>query len=361
VMNIGATTGADEVLIANVDLLSEQFAQPAEQVAFFERVVARLRADPGVISATAANTVPGARLGSHEYVGALGAAQPEGGYPKAQMGIVDPYFAQTYGLRLQSGRMLDERDRSDTEKVVVVSQKLAEMLWPGRDPLGQQLLFNPQREKAMPLTVIGVIDSLQLDGPMEPALASMLVPMRQFPGDSVTLSVHTRGAPLSFTQSLAAIVGAENPDTAPYRVRTQGHAIGAQRLTIVVLTRIFSAVGVLALLLAATGLYGVLSFSVTQRTKEMGIRRALGASNGRIADAVGRRVLGQVLLGLAGGVALALPWSALLAKPNMHTQGYDAEVFGLVLLLITGVAAIACLVPLRRVLAIDPMIALRHE
>lgn len=361
VMNIGATTPPEQVLTAGIDLLAEQFAQPQQQVAFFERVVARLRADPGVVAASVSNTIPGARLGSHEYVGAFGAPEPEGGYLRAQMGVVDPHFAQTYGLHLQRGRLIDERDRADTDKVTVVSARMAELLWPGRDPIGQRLLLNPQREGALALTVIGVIDTLQLDGPMEPALASMLLPLRQFPGDHMVVSVQTRGAPLSFAPTLAKIVGAESPDTAPYHVRTQGHVIGTQRLTIVVLTRIFSAVGVLALLLAATGLYGVLSFSVTQRTKEMGIRRALGASNGRIADAIGRRLLGQVLLGLSGGVALALPWSALLAQPSLHTQGYDPGVFATVVTVIGAVATLACLVPLRRVLAIDPMIALRHE
>lgn len=360
-MDIGAATPPEQILTASLTLFADQYATGAEQAAYFERVVARLRADPGVISASAANTVPGARLGSHEYIGAVGAPQPAGGYPKAQVGIVDDYFASTYGLKLLSGRLLDARDQAASAKVVVISSKMAQLLWQDKDPLGQRLWLNAQRETPTELTVIGVVDALQLDGPLEPALSSMLVSIRQFPLDSATLAIHTRADPLSYTRTLSGLVAAENPDTAPYHVRTQEHSIGTQRLTIVVLTKIFSSVGMLALLLAATGLYGVLSFSVTQRTKEIGIRRAIGASHLRIIDSVGTRVLVQVLLGLSIGVGLALPWSRMLAKPELHTQGYDASVFITVVAIIFAVACVACLAPLRKVLAIDPMIALRHD
>ncbi len=360
-MDIGTVTQPGQVLTANVTLFADQYASGAEQAAYFERVVARLRADPGVLAASAANTVPGAVLGSHEYFGAYGAPQPPGGFPRAQLGIVDDGFASTYGLKLLSGRLLDARDRTDSAKVVVISRTMAQLLWPDKDPIGQRIWLNPQRESPRELLVIGTVDALQLDGPLEPALPSMLVSMRQFPIDSATLAIHTRAEPLGYARSLSELVAAENPDTAPWHVRTQEQRIGTQRLTIVVLTKIFSGVGVLALLLAATGLYGVLSFSVTQRTKEIGIRRAIGASHLRIVDSVGTRVLAQVLFGLGLGVALALPWSRLLAKPEMHTQGYDAGVFAIVAGVIIAVALVACLAPLRKVLAIDPMVALRHD
>ena len=360
-MDIGTSTRPDQILTANLTLFADQYASGAEQAAYFERVVDRLRADPGVISASAANTVPGARLGSHEYIGAAGAPRPVGGYPKAQVGIVDDYFAPTYGLKLLSGRLLDGRDQSSSNKVVVISSKMAQLLWPEMDPLGQRLWLNPQREAPTELTVVGVVDGLQLDGPLEPALSSMLVSIRQFPLDSATLAIRTRVNPLEFSRRLSELVAAENPDTAPYHVRTQAQSIGTQRLTVVVLTKIFSGVGIVALLLAATGLYGVLAFSVTQRTKEIGIRRAIGASHLRIIDNVGTRVLAQVLLGLGIGIALALPWSGVLAKPEMHTQGYDVRVFVTVIAVIIAVAFVACLAPLRKVLAIDPMIALRYD
>lgn len=361
ILQTGATTPPAEILLANIDLNGVQFPQAAQQVAMFERLVSRLQSDPQVIQASAANTVPGARLGSHEYVGAAGAGQPADGYPKIQMGIVDDNFGSAYGLSLRSGRMLDQRDRADTERVVVVSQTLADKLWPGRDPLGQRLILNPQREGNTTLTVIGVSTALQLDGPLEPALPSILVAQRQFPDDRIVLAIHTRGNPMAFANNLNAIIRTEHPALAPYQIRSQEHAISAQRLTILILTRIFSAVGILALLLAATGLYGILSFSVVQRTREMGVLRALGANNWRLSDAIGRRLLYQVLIGLGAGLLLALPWAVLLSKPSLHTAGNDPAIFISVIVLILIVAALACLIPLRRVLAIDPMIALRND
>jgi len=133
------------------------------------------------------------------------------------------------------------------------------------------------------------------------------------------------------------------------------------RIGPVVLTRIFSGMGLLALALAAAGLYGVLAFGVEQRTREIGIRRAIGASRREIAAVVSRRALWQVGAGMLIGLGLGLPWSGVLADPLMQTQGYDGLVFGLVVALVVVVALAASLVPLRRALRVDPTVALRYE
>jgi ABC-type antimicrobial peptide transport system permease subunit len=128
-----------------------------------------------------------------------------------------------------------------------------------------------------------------------------------------------------------------------------------------VLTQVFSALGLVALLLAAAGLYGVLAFSVAQRTREIGIRRAIGAGNGAIVREVGRQLLWQLGLGLGIGLLLAWPWSDLLADPGMHTRAHDMRVFMPVLLVVVLVAMVASLVPLYRALRVDPAVALRYE
>jgi putative ABC transport system permease protein len=152
-----------------------------------------------------------------------------------------------------------------------------------------------------------------------------------------------------------------DPQTAVYAVRTQSRDIAMGRLGLMVLTQVFGALGLVALLLAAAGLYGVLAFSVAQRTREIGIRRAIGAGHGAILRDAGRQLIWQLGIGLGIGIALALPWSRVLADPNMHTRSHDPAVFVPVLLLVMSVAVLASLAPLYRALRVDPAIALRDE
>lgn len=133
------------------------------------------------------------------------------------------------------------------------------------------------------------------------------------------------------------------------------------RISLLVLTQVFTALGLLALLLAAAGLYGVLAFSVAQRTREFGIRRAIGAGNAAIVYEVGRQLLWQLVLGLGIGLLLAWPWSGLLADPGLHTQPHDLRVFVPVVLMVLVVSVLSALVPLYRALRVDPAMALRYE
>ncbi len=355
-------TGADPrtIFTGRVGLFPQQFPDGAAQVQFFERVVDRLRRDPEVIAATAATTLPGTSAGDERLISALGVAKPVTGYPTALAAHIDDHFADTYQLRLLSGRLFDGRDQADSERVVVVDARLAEWLWPGREPLGQTLLVDP-RSDTESYTVIGVVATLHLDDADDPLRPVYLLPLRQHPQRFATLAVHTRGDALAFAPKLAAAVNAEDADTPVYWVQTQQRAIEMGRGGPVILTQIFFGMGLLALLLAAAGLYGVLAFGVEQRTREIGIRRALGASRHEIAAVVSRRALWQVGAGLLIGLGLGLPWSGLLADPLLQTQGYDGLVFGLVVAVVLVVALLASLIPLRRALRVDPMIALRHE
>ncbi len=355
-------TGADPrtIFTGRVGLFPQQFPDGAAQVQFFEHVVDRLRRDPEVIAATAATTLPGTSAGDERLISALGVAKPVTGYPTALAAHIDDHFADTYQLRLLSGRLFDGRDQADSERVVVVDARLAEWLWPGREPLGQTLLVDPRSDTER-YTVIGVVATLHLDDADDPLRPVYLLPLRQHPQRFVTVSVRTRGDALAFAPKLAAAVRAEDADTPVYWVQTQQRAIEMGRGGPVILTQIFFGMGLLALLLAAAGLYGVLAFGVEQRTREIGIRRALGASRHEIAAVVSRRALWQVGAGLLIGLGLGLPWSGLLADPLLQTQGYDGLVFGLVVAVVLVVALLASLIPLRRTLRVDPMLALRHE
>lgn len=356
-------TGADprQIATARVGLFPEQFPTGAERVRFFERVVDRLRALPEVEAASVATALPGTMAGDSVSFQAAGEARPAQGYRRALVAHVDQYFDETYGLNLLSGRFIDDRDSADGARVAVIDERLAEAAFPGREPLGQTLLVNPGGENEQRLTVVGLVAAMHLEDADDPIRPVLLVSLRQYPQRFATLAVRVRGDADAFAPRLAETVRAEDADTPVYWSRTQQKAIEMGRIGPVVLTQVFTAVGLIALVLAAAGLYGVLAFAVAQRTREIGIRRAIGAGRGEIVATVGRRVFWQVALGIAIGVALGLPWSGVLANPLMHTQGYDVAIFLAVVAVIVLVSVLAALAPLRRALRVDPIVALRYE
>lgn len=361
---VGAAHAA-QVLTANVAFPVSSYHDDKQRIQFFDSVVERLRRQPDVVDATASDTIPSAALGSHEDVSLPGQPQPSDGWPRVQMGIVDPHFLDTYDVRLLRGRFIDARDRADAAQVVVIDGKMAAQMWPHGDALNRKLIIYPGKKWAETVTVIGVIEPLQLDSAMERSLPGLLMPLQQSVGarplQDVGLAVRTHADAVAYAQRLSKAVHAVDPQVAVYAVHSQARVMAIQRAGFVVMTDVFSALGLVALLLAAAGLYGVLAFSVEQRTREIGIRRAIGAGNAAIVHEVARQLLWQLGLGVFVGTALALPWSQLLADPNLHTQARDPAVFVPVLLMVIGVAALAALVPLVRALRVDPAIALRYE
>ena len=359
--DFGTRADPTTIMTGRVGLFPQQFPTPAEQLQFFERLGERLRADPEVVAATVANTVPGTTSGGWRRFAAEGEPKPAQGYPGALMAPVDPHFLETYQVRLTGGRFFDGRDRPDSGKVAVIDARMAQALWPDADPLGRRFVVEPESPEAATFTVVGTVESLHLEDADDTVFPTYLVPFAQEPTRFASLAVRLRGDAAGFAPKLAALVRAEDADTAVYWQRTQQRSIEMGRVGPVILTQIFTGVGVLGLLLSAAGLYGVLAFAVEQRTREIGIRRAIGAGRSGIVSVVGGRVLWQVLLGLAIGVALGVPWSMLLATPEVQTRGLDPLVFGLVIAVIVVVAVVSSLAPLRRALRVDPIIALRHE
>ncbi|MFK2877555.1 ADOP family duplicated permease [Rhodanobacter hydrolyticus] len=361
----GATHAA-QVLTADVVLPSARYAGDAQRIRFLDTVVERLRSDPVVADASASDTIPSAALGSHEDVSLPGRPQPSDGWPRVQMGIVDPHFLATYGVHLRAGRFFDARDRADSPPVAVVDAKLAEAMWPHGDALGRKLVLWPGRMQALTLTVVGVIEPLQLDSALEKPLPGLLLPLEQSAGQGplrrgMGLAVRTHADAETYARQLAAVVREVDPQVVVHAMYSQARAMAISRLRMLVLTEVFAVLGVVALLLAGAGLYGVLAFSVAQRTRELGIRRAIGAGHGAIVRTVARQLAWQLGLGLGIGLLLAVPGSGVLADPGLHTRAHDPAVFAPVLLLVIGVSALAALVPLLRALRVDPAVALRYE
>ena len=358
--DFGTSADPARVLTARIGLFPEDFPTEAQQLAFYERVVESVRAEPGVESASIANALPGTASSGQDGVAATGAAKPGSGWPIAYLGQVDRHFAETWGVKLEAGRFIEARDVADSEPVAVVDRGLADTLWPRREALGQRFRYAPDDPESRELTVVGVVSPLLLEDVDDPHRPAVLVPLAQSGSRFVTIAVRTRGDALALAPRLAELVRAQNADTPTYWVRTHERAIEMARIGPVLVAQVFSGVGLLGLLLAAAGLYGVLGFAVTQRTREIGVRRAIGASPLAVLRTVGERVAWQLGLGLAIGIAIAWPWSGLLLDATLDSRR-EPITFVLAIGTIVVAALLAALVPLRRALRVDPLVALRHE
>jgi putative ABC transport system permease protein len=334
---------------------------------FFTELEEKIKATPGVEAVSFSNGLP--FLGASEdsvWVKGRPKAKPTDEMMAVQY-IVTPDYFRTLGIELKRGRLITEQDKAGTPLVTVVDESFAQKYFPGEDPVGQYLDYGPE---VPPLEIIGIVGHVKhygLDGevPVDP---QFYLPLRQVPDQflprvvtRISMAVRTSGDPLPLIGAIRQHVLAVDPNQPIYNVRTMDQviteSIAARRFAMLLLT-IFAAV---ALLLASLGIYGVMSYSVTQRTHEIGIRMALGAS----ALDVLKMVVGQgmllVLIGVGVGLAGALVVTRVMSGLLFGVSATDPLTFGGISLLLALVAFMACYVPARRATRVDPMTALRYE
>lgn len=356
--DLGIDTPATALLTARVGIFPEQYPSGPEQVAFFERIGERLRAEPGVRAATVAEAMPGLMSGHREIL--IEGRDPNAPREEVARAAIDDGFAATYGLRAISGRLPDARDTADSLPVAAVDQRFAERYWPGQDPL--QRRFKLGQDPAAPwITVVGVVRNLTLEDVDDDPQPSVLLPMRQAPVRFATIAVRLDGDAAAFAPRLAELAREIDPDTPLYWVRTLDAALAADRVGDRFLTRLFGVFGLVGLLLAGAGLFGVLAQVVQARTREIGVRRAIGATGRQVVSAVAGDSARLVVIGLALGVGLGLPWAMLLAQTSLGLDPFDPLIFGSVIALVAVAGVVSVLVPTRRALGIAPSEALRSE
>jgi predicted permease len=316
----------------------------------------RLARLPGVDAVGATNVVPfGAWSSAIRYRRAD--RSPDEPLLQANWRTVTPGFFRAMGLRLLKGRLLDARDTADAPDVVVVTDSLAARTWPGEDPLGRQLVWG---RTGRPKTVVGVVSDLRDRGLDVAPRPTMFRAFPQLPWNDVTIMVRASGDPAGLAAAVRRAVQAAAPDV--------GVAIEPMDQVVSGVLRqprtnmlVFAAFALLALALAAVGLFGLVSYAVRQRQREIAIRVALGARPGSLLwtllrDAAILVVSGGVA-GLAGGVALSRGLASLLYE----TGPVDPTAYVPMFLVLVVVGAAAVLVPARRALGVDPIAVLRHE
>ncbi len=343
-----------------LSLPQAQYAQNEQIVAFYSELTHRIENLPGVEAAATIDMMPmGGSGGTTSFLVEGRPAPPQGQYPEANARTSSPGYFQTMRIPIVKGRDFSERDTANTPFVVVVNETMARKYWPGEDPIGKRLL-DPQN-RTPPAEVIGVVGDVKHFGLDDQAEEYIYTSAIQTPGNAMFLVVRTTMDPLSMTGTLRKEVQALDKELPVFDVKPMEQRIvestGARRL-VMFLLGVFALV---ALILASVGIYGVMAYAVTQRTHEIGIRMALGASRGDILRLVIRQGMLLVVVGVALGLLVSFAVTRFMSGLLFGVMPNDpATLFG-VSLLLAAIAFIACLVPALRAMKVDPMVALRYE
>ena len=350
------------VLTLQMSLPRAAYPEPAQRANFYEQLVARVRALPGVASAAAINFVPMDRSGttSSQFSVEGEPPPPKDRRPYANHLVATPGYFEAAGVRVLKGRGFTEADDERARPVCLVNESLARRFFPRGDAVGRGIVVS---EDEGPWEIVGVAADVKNEDLEEQAELEFYRPLRQTPWYTMALVVRAAEGttPANLAPAVRGEVKALDPGLPVYNVRTMREvveeAVSPKRLAMSLLA--FFALG--ALLLAAVGLYSVMSYAVAQRTHEIGIRVALGAQARDILRLVVGQGLALTLAGLALGLVGALLLTRVMASILYGVSATDPLVFGGVALVLGLAALLACLVPARRATKVDPMVALRYE
>jgi len=330
-----------------------RFSTPAQWNAYFDEVLRRARAVRGIEAAALTDALP---LGRNRSWGApaKGQVYPKGKFPVAFVRVVSDGYPRALGIPVRAGRDITERDTPSSEPVIVVNETLARTLWPGEDAVGK--LMRADRERR----VVGVVGDVRHLAPEQGSGMEMYVPIRQcgdFP--SVDLVVRTTLPPAGFAAALRAALKPVAPNLPGNDFRTLqqlvDRSVSPRRFVVLLL----GGFALFALILASLGIYGLISYSVNQRTQEIGIRMALGASAGSLQARIILQTLGLAAIGMVLGTAAAWVLARLLSGLLFGVTADDPATFLGMLLVLAAVAAAAGYLPARSASRIDPSAALR--
>jgi putative ABC transport system permease protein len=350
------------ILTLRAPLSGDRYKEPQSRAQFLEQVVARVEALPGVEAASVSRGVPITGWSGQYFTTAESPNPLAGQVPDANYVVVGPDYFRTMQIPLHRGRGFNDRDTQSSERVVIVNENLARTSWPGQDPLGKQLRVG---DNAPWLSVIGVAGDVLSQGADGGIHSEMYVPVGQYPWlqGPQHLVVRTSASvkPESVIRAVVEQIHRINKDVPVTDVETMEQitleSIAQQRMVMALLVSFAG----LALGLSTLGIYSVLSYSTAQRTREIGVRMALGAERGSVLRLVVGGGVGLAGLGLAIGIAAALLLTRLMTDLLYGVRATDPLTFVGVTAVLGASSILACYVPARRATKIDPMVALRYE
>jgi putative ABC transport system permease protein len=361
-MSVNPGFRPERVLSMEMDLPERQYSTDPAILNFWQRALDGVRAMPGVDSAAVGTVVPLTGNHSRSDVTIEGMAQPKPGeHPHPDVHVVSSDYLATMGISLIRGRTFTEADDEKAPYVGMINTMMAQRFFPGADPVGKRCMIGHPGEKNDWMTIVGVAGDTSLYGLANPARLEIYVPFRQAPRTDMNLVVKSGVGPAALSSAIRDVVGAIDKDQPVSETSTMeqlvSDSVATRRITLVLLG-LFSG---LALILAAIGIYGVISYSVAQRTHEIGIRTALGAQRNDLMAMILKQGFTTGVIGVGIGLAAALGLTQLMKSMLFGVGATDPLTFIAVALTLMSVAIAASYVPARRAMRVDPLVALKYE
>ena len=347
------------ILTMQIAVTDKHYGEPYQRAAFYDRVLDRLSGLPGVESATLVSNVPygdNERIAPCEVEGRPVETTSE--RRTAQIQVVSANYLETAGIPLLRGRGFRDSDGLASLPVAIVSEAFAGRFWPGQNPLNRRIRI----AAAGPwLTVIGVVKDARYTPWTAEIAPAIYQPYRQAPLYYTYLAVRTKTDPLTLSAPARSAIAGLDIDQPLWEIKTLDRVITDKLIGLSYVAVMLSVLGAIALLLSATGIYGLMAYSVSERTHEIGIRLALGAARTDLLGMLARRGLALTAGGLGVGLAIAFPLARLLSNLIYGVTATDAAIFGGSAGVLAVVALMACYFPARKAMSVDPIIALRRE
>jgi putative ABC transport system permease protein len=353
----------NDLWTANIDLPDPTYPDAKAIIPFTDALIEKLKTLPGV-SHFAVTANPPLMTGWQTGFEAEGRPEPlPGQSPSAEMTVVSPDYLETIGTPLLRGRMFNAHDRFDGAQVAIVDQQLAEKFFPNENPIGKRLkmFVNLEHGRAW-RTIVGVVPHLKVYGfEDELSLPQVLLPLAQSPQNNLTILVRSSLPPQALEEPLQKIVASIDPAQPVFDFRSMQERVEETWATPRLLTFLLSIFAGLAAILAVIGIYGVISYNGLRRTREIGVRLALGARRDQIVALILGQGVRLLAIGLLLGFAAAFALSRVMRSVLFGVSATDPMIFFAVSLLLTGAAVVACWIPAHRASRVDPIITLRAE